>query len=55
MGDLKSAIQDFKIECEREAIKLIENGIPPYDAIAQARDIVSKKRANISLNQISKI
>ena len=50
MRDLRSVMRNFQIECKHEAIKLIENGIPPYDAIEKARDIVSKKRANQQIN-----
>ena len=41
---LQQAINTFCHEVDAEAIKLIERGFPPYDAIDKARSIVSDRR-----------
>ena len=43
---LMEAIRDWNFEVEQEAARLIRCGIPPYDAMEQAREIVSKRRAD---------
>lgn len=42
--DLKDAIRKWDFEVEQEAIELIEAGVPPYDAIEKARQIISARR-----------
>lgn len=42
---LMDAIRDWNFEVEQEAERLIRRGVPPYDAIDQARNAVSKRRA----------
>jgi hypothetical protein len=41
---LDSVIRSWEIEVESEAERLINEGVPPYDAVEQARDIVSRRR-----------
>jgi hypothetical protein len=43
-SDFKDAQRNWDIEVEAEAVELIESGTPPYDAIDQARNIVSRRR-----------
>lgn len=41
----QSAANDWKAEVEAEADRLIiQRGVPPWDAIQQARDIISNRR-----------
>lgn len=42
---LRRAIDDWNADVEEEATRLILQGVPPFDAIAQARDRVSRRRA----------
>lgn len=42
--DLKNAIASWNYEVEEEAIRLIERGTAPYDAIEKAKRIVSERR-----------
>jgi hypothetical protein len=41
---LRNAIADWDAEVETEAIRLIERGTPPYDAVERARNIVERRR-----------
>ena len=43
-SDLQDAIRQWDREVEIEAVRLIESGVPPYDAIKRAGDIVSQRR-----------
>lgn len=40
----KSAASSWSAEVEREAERLIDSGVPPWDAIVQARQIVAQRR-----------
>lgn len=44
LNTLKSAMRDWEFEVEQESIRLIERGVPPYDAMEQAVKNVSKAR-----------
>lgn len=41
---LRGAIDEWNDEVEEEAAKLIRFGTPPFDAMDQARNIVSTRR-----------
>lgn len=41
---LDQTIRKWKSEVEREMQRLIERGVPPWDAAEQAREIVSRRR-----------
>jgi len=43
-SDFKDAMRRWDIEVEAEATELIESGTPPYEAIEQAKNIVSRRR-----------
>lgn len=45
MTAFESASRDWAREVDAESARLIERGVPPYDAIEQARRIVSRRRA----------
>lgn len=42
---LHEAIRKYTREVESETIKLIERGVPPYDAAEQAKRIVAVRRS----------
>ena len=42
---LRHAISAWDAEVTEESIRLIETGVPPYDAMERARNIVSRRRA----------
>ncbi len=44
MGTFKSAVISWEIEVEHEAARLVKQGVPPWDAIEQARENVSRRR-----------
>uniref|UniRef100_A0A6M3LLN5 Uncharacterized protein n=1 Tax=viral metagenome TaxID=1070528 RepID=A0A6M3LLN5_9ZZZZ len=44
MGEFAEVIQKWKNEVEDEAIKLIERGMPPWQATEKAVQIVSYRR-----------
>jgi hypothetical protein len=44
MSELDDAIQRWYNEVAAEAIRLIEAGVPPYDAMERARRMVSDNR-----------
>ncbi len=46
MSGLDVVMMKWKSEVEEETIKLIEKGVPPYEANERAVLIVSNKRAN---------
>ena len=52
-GGLKDAIRRWDNEVEDEAMRLIERGTPPYEAIQQARDIVSRKRREAQFKAVN--
>ena len=41
---LKNVITEWSAEVEEEAIILIQNGVPPYEAQERARLMVSSRR-----------
>jgi len=41
---INQAINTYNLEVQDEAIQLIEIGVPPFDAILQARSIVERRR-----------
>ena len=43
---LQGAINAWNYEVEKVAEDLIERGVPPYEAISKAQEIVSENRAN---------
>jgi hypothetical protein len=45
------ARDDWSREVDREAARLVEEGTPPYDAIEQARNIVSRRRRAEAANR----
>jgi hypothetical protein len=42
--ELKDAIKKWDADVEAEAVKLIQNGVPPYDAMERARNTISRRR-----------
>ena len=44
MSRLDDAIRSYDAEVEAEAVKLIEGGMPPFDAMEQARSNVRVRR-----------
>ncbi len=44
--DLQQAIRDWNREVEREATELIEAGVPPFEAMEKAKQIISARRRN---------
>ena len=44
MSRLDDAIRSYDAEVEAEAVKLIEGGMPPFDAMEQARSYVRVRR-----------
>ena len=46
MKSLQEATRRWNAEVETEAIRLIERGTPPYDALEQAKSIVNLRRRN---------
>lgn len=51
MNLLQSEIRRFSVEVEVVAADLIKRGVPPWDAVEQARRIVSRRRAEKSLDE----
>lgn len=43
---VRRAMDAWGFEVDAEMVRLIEAGVPPYDAADQAREIVSKRRRN---------
>ena len=43
---LREATREWEYEVDTEAARLVESGVPPFDAIAQARDLVVEKRGS---------
>lgn len=43
---VRRAMDSWSNEIDVEMVRLIESGVPPYDAAAEAREIVSKRRRN---------
>ncbi len=41
---LQQAIREWDAEVDRETIRLIKAGVPPYDAVVRARKIVEHRR-----------
>lgn len=41
---LQDATREWEREVEAEAVRLIESGTPPFDAVHRARNIVSDRR-----------
>lgn len=41
---IQSAMSSWSAEVEREAERLIERGVPPWEAVDQARQIVAQRR-----------
>ena len=41
---LQQAIREWDAEVDREAIRLIKAGVPPFDAVERARKIVERRR-----------
>jgi hypothetical protein len=52
--DFQSAKRQWDLEVEREAVELIECGVPPYDAMERARNIVSARRRQKRLTEAAK-
>ena len=44
MSRLDDAIRSYEAEVESEAARLIEGGVPPFDAMEQARNNVRVRR-----------
>lgn len=44
MSDFERARRDWDLEVDREAAKLVEEGVPPFDAIERARNTVTRRR-----------
>lgn len=43
--EVKEATREWEQEVDRETVKLIREGIAPYDAVERARRIVERRRA----------
>ena len=43
-NEFEHVSQEFALEVDREAARLIEIGTPPWDAVVEARKIVSRRR-----------
>lgn len=41
---VQQAIRKWDAEVDRETVRLIEAGVPPFDAVEQARKIVERRR-----------
>lgn len=48
---LHEATKRWSEEVEREMVKLIEQGVPPYQAAEKANKIVSDRRARATLKK----
>lgn len=44
MLDFQAEKRMFESDVECEAARLVRRGVPPFDAITQARDLVSRRR-----------
>lgn len=42
---VQRAVREWESEVAAEMVRLIESGVPPFDATGQAREIVSRRRA----------
>lgn len=42
---VREALAQWDREVDAEMVKLIERGVPPFDAASRARDIVSARRS----------
>jgi hypothetical protein len=51
--DLESAIADWNAEVDREAAKMIREGVPPFDAVQRARDLVQRRRSRKAVKTIT--
>lgn len=49
MGAFEDEQRKWDVEVDTEAAELIRRGVPPYDAIEQARNNVSRRRRAQSL------
>lgn len=47
MSRLDDAIRSYGAEVESEAVRLIEGGVPPFDAMEQARNNVRARRMKV--------
>jgi hypothetical protein len=44
MKELQRAMRQWDEDVEEEAVRLVKQGVPPYEAVGQARQIVSRRR-----------
>lgn len=51
MDDYKRASREFALEVDQETARLIKDGMPPWDAVEEARRRVSKRRFEQRMKQ----